>query len=449
MEFSRSQWELVVWFCLVYITWGLTDSIQAPFFPIEAENKGASPSEYGAVFGIIHLAMFFAGPLFGKFMPYLGVRRVFMFGVLGTAVCGCVFGLLQYVEHTWAFLGCSYGLRLLEGVAEAGAWSSVLTLITNEYKGHVTYVYSLTQASFGFAEILGPSIGGILFEYGDFILPFEFSGVLCLVVGLAIIVRMPYLLTEPESNTLENPSTKEKELEQSQNSNKSDYKRLLSSPVVQLALLGTMFCATCQGFIESFLEEYLKIFNLSVTEIGISFLGMSVPYMIATPIWGWLVDKWFQPEVVNPIGHLIIAASFILVGPVDYIGMQPDYLLTLCGLGLVGVGTAATITSTFALAQKHALILIDEGEVCRSEDHSSMISGLWTAAFALGNFIGPTAGGPLVSWLGFTGTTPILQIWALVMLSFDCLVICFTDSSKIFMRKKHKLAKPELYEEIK
>ena len=75
-------------------------------------------------------------------------------------------------------------------------------------------------------------------------------------------------------------------------------------------------------------------------------------------------------------------------GPVDYIGMQPDYLLTLCGLGLVGVGTAATITSTFALAQKHALILIDEGEVCRSEDHSSMISGLWTAAFALGNFIG-------------------------------------------------------------
>ncbi len=29
---------------------------------------------------------------------------------------------------------------------------------------HVTYVYSLTQASFGFAEILGPSVGGFLFE---------------------------------------------------------------------------------------------------------------------------------------------------------------------------------------------------------------------------------------------------------------------------------------------
>merc|ERR1719376_1651715 len=184
---------------------------------------------------------------------------------------------------------------------------------------------------------------------------------------------MPYLLSAPESATLENPQLKQKQLDQSKDSDKSDYKRLLSSPVVQLALLGTMFCATCQGFIESFLEEYLKIFNLSVTEIGISFLGMSVPYMIATPIWGLLVDKWFQPEVVNPIGHLIIAASFILVGPVDYIGMQPDYLLTLCGLGLVGVGTAATITSTFALAQKHALILIEEGDMSRAYQSEQVV----------------------------------------------------------------------------
>ena len=36
-------------FCLVYISWGLTDSIQAPFYPIEATSKGATPTEYGLV----------------------------------------------------------------------------------------------------------------------------------------------------------------------------------------------------------------------------------------------------------------------------------------------------------------------------------------------------------------------------------------------------------------
>ena len=45
-------------FCAVYISWGLTDSIQAPFYPKEAAAKGATPAEYGFVFGVIHLAIF-------------------------------------------------------------------------------------------------------------------------------------------------------------------------------------------------------------------------------------------------------------------------------------------------------------------------------------------------------------------------------------------------------
>eukprot|EP00088_Acartia_fossae_P003742 TRINITY_DN115_c0_g1_i1.p1 TRINITY_DN115_c0_g1~~TRINITY_DN115_c0_g1_i1.p1 ORF type:complete len:453 (-),score=79.16 TRINITY_DN115_c0_g1_i1:233-1591(-) len=451
MEFSRSQWELVFLFCAVYITWGLTDSIQAPFFPIEAARKGSTPSEYGAVFGIIHLAMFFFGPLFGSFMPVLGVYRVFVFGVLGTAVCGCLFGLLTYIENTWAFLGCSYGLRFLEGVAEAGAWSSVLTILSNQFQSHVTYVYSLTQASFGFAEILGPSVGGFLFEYGGFLLPFEFSGGLCLVVGTIIILRIPYLIKKPddsETDSLESaPAFVSKDTTDSSTSTE-EYVRMLRSRMVMLSLLGTMFSATCQGFIESFLEEYLKIFGLSVSQIGLSFLSMSVPYMLATPLWGWIVDKYLQPELVNPMGHLTITASLLLIGPVDYLDREPDLVVTLVGLALLGIGTAATITSTFALAQKHALIHMGDSGGKSSEEQNSMISGLWTAAFALGNFVGPTVGGPLISLLGFTGTTPVLQVWALIMLIFDCLVLGFSSSKNLFLKRRDKNSKPSLYEQI-
>jgi MFS family permease len=85
--------------------------LQAPFYPIEAEAKGANSAQYGVVFGIIHLAMFLAGPLFGRFMPRLGVRSVFVFGVLGTAVCSCAFGLLTFLPTMWSFLDCSYALR--------------------------------------------------------------------------------------------------------------------------------------------------------------------------------------------------------------------------------------------------------------------------------------------------------------------------------------------------
>ena len=37
---------------LAYIGWGLLLSLQPPFYPLEAELKGATPSQYGFVFGI-------------------------------------------------------------------------------------------------------------------------------------------------------------------------------------------------------------------------------------------------------------------------------------------------------------------------------------------------------------------------------------------------------------
>ena len=161
---TRQEVELVILLCLVYVSWGLTDSIQAPFYPIEAEEKGATSTQYGLVFGIIHLAMFVAGPVFGHCLPRLGVRPVLVFGLLGTALCACIFGLLGYFPSTWSFLGASYGLRVVEGVCEAGAWASVLTILGVVFTDRVTSVYSLTQAAFGFAEILGPSVGGVMFE---------------------------------------------------------------------------------------------------------------------------------------------------------------------------------------------------------------------------------------------------------------------------------------------
>ena len=105
------------------------------------------------VFGIIHLAMFIASPIFGHFLPRLGLRRVFSFGV--------TFINILHVEESSFPKGSGYGrlcllfwplrsgpihmgfprlllctevsfstyhyelspyIRIVEGVAEAGAW---------------------------------------------------------------------------------------------------------------------------------------------------------------------------------------------------------------------------------------------------------------------------------------------------------------------------------------
>jgi len=163
------------------------------------------------------------------------------------------------------------------------------------------------------------------------------------------------------------------------------------------------------------LEEYLALFGLNVTQIGVSFLAMSVPYMLAFPAFGSLVSS-IPPILVSMAGYILVFAAFLLVGPPSYLPIAPSLLLTEVGLGVIGIGTAATLAATFALAQQEAAKIVGDAE-------HSVISGLWTAAFALGNFLGPTVGGALVTTLGFTNTTPLLQVWAVLGLVADLVVL--------------------------
>ena len=68
---------------------------------------------------------FYSGPIFGKYMHKLGVRKVYFFGILVTAFCAMAFGVLDFVMNKATFLALSYTLRIFEGIAEAASWSAV------------------------------------------------------------------------------------------------------------------------------------------------------------------------------------------------------------------------------------------------------------------------------------------------------------------------------------
>lgn len=100
----------------VYIALGLLISLQPPFYPSEAEKMGATPAEYGFVFGIANLSLFLFSPVFGKYGPSIGPKRCFNMGAVMQGVSGFLFAFLPYVNATGLFLGLSYLLRFLEGL---------------------------------------------------------------------------------------------------------------------------------------------------------------------------------------------------------------------------------------------------------------------------------------------------------------------------------------------
>ena len=109
----------------VYIALGLLISLQPPFFPSEAEKMGATPAEYGFVFGIANLSLFIFSPVFGKYGPRIGPKTCFNLGAVLQGVSGFLFAFLPYLNTTASFIGLSYFLRFLEGLGMSKKASKV------------------------------------------------------------------------------------------------------------------------------------------------------------------------------------------------------------------------------------------------------------------------------------------------------------------------------------
>ena len=293
-------------------------------------------------------------------------------------------------------------------------------MLLRMFPTNVATVYSITEASFSFAEMIGPTFGAVLYNAGGFILPFEICGGLCLITGLFTIFVLPktknkelnnsnnnqIALEEQEMSQLEsrplletltenfemssasdssydmknqitvikrsdifnnvNNDNSGKKLISKLNSNSTtkksnhapsvkteisraisyrshraivkkavsqdDYDQpniqllpVLKNPKVLIALSGTIFGASVQGLLEANLEQFLEGFNLNISQIGYSFLGLSVPYFIVSPAWGYICDNLVNPKIIQPIGHGITAIGLLIIGPVSYI--PPNVLM--------------------------------------------------------------------------------------------------------------------------
>ena len=111
------------------VCWGFMASIMAPFLPVEAEAQGASPSQFGPIFGIIHLALFIISPVMGKVVTRWGLARVFKTGLILISFTSVTFGLLTFVADSSLFLVLAYTLRIVEGIGGSALWTSMLALL--------------------------------------------------------------------------------------------------------------------------------------------------------------------------------------------------------------------------------------------------------------------------------------------------------------------------------
>ncbi|KAJ8960835.1 hypothetical protein NQ318_020131 [Aromia moschata] len=350
-------------------------SIMAPFYPKEAASKGMTESMAGFVFGYYALVVFLSSPIFGKVvsmaasdlqydlltttllfqLPRLGVKLLFITGLLISGICSLLFGTLHIIDDLTLFTTLSFVIRGIGALGASAYSTAAYVIIINIFPDHAGAVRGLIETFVGLGMSAGPGIGGILFAVsiiGGFGLPFY-------VVGFIIIVIAPlniYLL-----------------------------------PPAEKCEVGTK-----SGSLTNLLK--LSPFHLSPGNIGLIFLLLSAMYGFCCPAWGWLTDRMRNYWWLMTTGLFCNSIILLFLGPSPVLSfLQDSILLNIISLSALGVFVAMALMPTYQFILDSSL---QSGFVENLGTHS-VIAGLWSSVYSLGEVLGPVLGGYLMEKYDF------------------------------------------------
>lgn len=380
-QYSNRQIATLVIIALADFCSAICISLQAPFYPAVAESKGATATQYGLVFGIFELTVFIVSPIYGQYISKITPKFMFNAGIYITGTTCILFGFLNHINDTNAFINLSFLVRIVEALGNAGFLTASFSIIAKEFPDNVGSTFAALETCFGVGLIVGPTVGGALYELGGYSLPFVCMGSVLLVAATVTFFLLPNS-EETETDGIHEGA---------------HMLKMLQIPAVALAALSIVAASISIGFVQATLEPHLRPLNLSPLQTGLMFVLNGATYAVSAPIWGKLCDRGLSPRLVVLIGSLVVAFAFLLLGPAPFLPLTETLGLCITALIIHGVGFGAQLVATFSGAHKDAIAAGMPDNIVTY----GLVSGMWTSAFALGAFIGPSSAGALLDTFGF------------------------------------------------
>jgi multidrug resistance protein len=156
-----------------------------PVFARRLGELGGGVEALGLMTTSFALAQFMAAPVLGTAADRYGRRPVILLGLAAFAVMNVGFLL---AKSTTAFIA----VRALEGGLSAGLFPASMGIVADIVPGQqrarwVGYV----MGAYGAGFILGPTLGGLLFDSLGFAAPFLVSAVLASIAFIAALILVP------------------------------------------------------------------------------------------------------------------------------------------------------------------------------------------------------------------------------------------------------------------
>jgi len=414
-RFTRQQLLTVVTFVVVNFCNAMCVSMQAPFYPREAVSKGLEVWHFGLVFGAFEITVFLVSPIIGTYLNKIGVKRTLNIGIGLVGVILILYGCLGLLHSGKVFLGLSFVLRIFEACGNSAFLTGSFSAIAREFPDKVASMFALIELFFGIGEIVGPVVGGALYEVGGFTLPFAVMGSILFLSSIFIFFVLPETPTHVSATSGEKPSMKE----------------ALSKPAILIALFKVATAAASIGFLQTTLEPHLHDIKpggvpLTSFQVGALFMVVGGTYGLSLPLWGVLCDSKLtrnSPKFVELIGGTLIAVGFLILGPFKYLPFKKSLGSIIGGMTIHGFGLGASVVGGFSDAHKSAIRCGFPDTI----DTYGLVSGLWTSVFAFGAFVGPTVGGVLYDAVTFRWAIMFicgLEVIAIILIVSYLLFTC-------------------------
>ena len=258
-----------------YVIWGISISLVAPFYPTEAEKKGATPSQYGLVFGVNNLAGFIATPLIARYIPKIGGKIVILSGAFGISICLLSFGSLDYIQDTITFISLSYVIRFINGFSIAAAFNTGNGFLLQQFPDNPSSVVGASNMCQGIGYIIGAPLGSYLYVIGGFSMPFFIFGPLALLCSVALLVSVP----DSSDDKSKGPSV----------GKAMTINDVVINPSIWLSYFDLILVCCGLGFVDSMLAPFMiRKFGASQMEIGMTLFIAGITFVSTSPLLGFV-----------------------------------------------------------------------------------------------------------------------------------------------------------------
>lgn len=366
MSLRNSRGVAVALVTLATFTDLVAYSVCVPVLPDLARRLGASATTIGLLFASFGVTLVAVGVPMGAVSDRVGRRLPLVAGMLALAGSTAAFAAADTLP--WLFTA-----RMIQGAADGATWVVGLALVADLYgpedRGRVIgYVMSGTSAGI----IVGPSIGGWLYQAGGVALPFLFTSALSLVCAAGFAwIRPPAVAAAP--------------------SPRGSIWSIARAPAVALCVAAVVVVSATIAMLEPVLPLFFDAaLGLGPADIGLLFGMAAVASAVMPFVYGPMTDRWG--------GRWLTLAGLVLMSAwMPMMATATSFLTALVIIVVLWVAVALTITPSLAYM----------AEVTSSAggDAYGVGYGLYNTAWGLGLLGGPALGGWLFERLGFTTLT--------------------------------------------